>query len=165
MVTTPIWPILVAALGGATLGSLLSGILLILNNHLQSKRDDNREQRLFTRQTRIEPLNHIKEAIDEGAKSATNYTVRVRAGLDTDLETMQPYIATVARAQIAATALASPTLTSSLGELTNLMPEFIDGSITLPQLMTSLANIEHQYIELKLQTILKPAPARPWWKI
>ncbi len=55
--------ILIAALGGAFIGAIVSGGLLILSHHLQAKRDDRRQQRAFERAARSESLEPIKRVV------------------------------------------------------------------------------------------------------
>jgi len=102
--TTPTWLVLIAALGGGIVGSLISGALLILNNHLQTRRDNDRQKREFQRHIRVESLDRIKTAIDEGLNLSRRLSL-ISSGYPSsneDLESVRYYGIAIDRARILA---------------------------------------------------------------
>ena len=153
MVTTPTWLILIAALGGGVIGALISGALLILNNHLQSKRDTDRQQRDFERLTRMESLDRVKTAIEEGLNISNN--LRYRTGISVD--TILDYAIAVDGARVAAEAIEAQTLIITITALTGVMAELADAiknktpDSALAKVRPILVDMEKQYIELKVK--------------
>lgn len=172
---TPIWPILVAALGG----SLLSGTLLILSSHIQSKRDDNREQRRFARQTQLEALDRVKLLIDEGVGFAAHLQIWASTNMPPAesgfrINEIHKYTAATNGALIAASAigaeglraevLVNASLANEIGILITRRDPAVGAKHT--ELLESLAHIERQHTDLKLaQIALNQAPGKPWWKL
>jgi len=157
--TTPIWLVLIAALGGGIFGALISGILLILNNHLQAKRDNDRQQRDYQMATRIEILSRVKHAVDLGA-AVTFELDRISEGAEiTDycLTVIREFGRALNGALVSAIAIGEHQLRSELLELSSSMEQIVltikDGTfknVLLGEVIDKLAAIESRYVTLRL---------------
>jgi len=158
MVTTlPTWLVLLAALGGGVIGALISGILLILNSHLQAKSANELHQRDFERLTRAESLNRVKVAIDQGYHLFNSIRLDP-AMLDEVLEHKKDeilhYGLAITGARIAAGAIGAKSLLDTIDELTIAMNELaqdIDNTLLSKTVEPILIALEKQYIELKIK--------------
>jgi len=159
-VTTPTWLVLAAALGGGIVGALISGALLILNNLLQAKRDNDLRKNEFEKQVRIEVLDRIKTAIDEGL-SLSHRVSMISSGhpsSEEDIAAVTHYGVAIDGARIAATAFGSEPLLDNINKLTMIIADItgtiIDNSDAgehSRKILPIIFEIEKQYIELKLK--------------
>jgi len=139
------------------IGTLLGGVLVMINQHFQSKRDDRRQQRAFERAARSEPLERIKRVVEIGL-SFTSQFAEIHEGRrpDSDLD-LSEYRAAMHGAILTAYARGARTLQDELVELSSIIArigEAIGGetfdATLLGEAIDQLALIENQYIELKM---------------
>lgn len=139
------------------IGTLLGGVLVMINQHFQAKRDDRRQQRAFERAVRSEPLERIKQVVDIGL-SFTTQLAEIHDGRrpDSDLD-LSGYRAVLHGAVLTAYARGAQTLQDKLVELSSIISrigeaiggETLDASV-LADAINQLALIENHYIELKI---------------
>jgi len=155
--TTPTWLVLIAALGGGIVGSLISGALLILNNHIQAKRDNSRRRDDFERQTRVESLDRVKVAIDQGINLSTFFMIPNRDD-DDGPGLIRSYGEAINGARIASLAIGFTSLSDTIQEVASLMSDISkaieNDEPTRPLILKVIAilgSLEKQYIEVKSQ--------------
>jgi len=158
--TTPTWLVLIAALGGGIFGALISGVLLILNNHLQAKRDKNNQIRDYQMAARSEILSPVKHAIDLGA-AVTFELDRLSEGAeltDSCLTMIREFGRILNSALVSATAIGEQQLRNDLVAISSSIEQIIlamkDGTfkrVSLEEVIDSLAEIQALYINLKLK--------------
>lgn len=151
--------VLIAALGGAFVGAIVSGGLLILSHHLQAKRDDRRQQRAFERDVRSEPLERIRHAVEIGLRMVTLLATSNREGRITEpaMGMFPEFNLAFNGALLTTRAMGAQQLREELLALEPLMQDFeraisegtFDGDL-LSKVGDLLVRIESQYIELKV---------------
>ena len=138
------------------IGTLLGGVLVMINQHFQAKRDDRRQQRTFERAVRSEPLERIKHAVDIGLRMVTLLNEEADSG-----RMAESAISLVPEASLAFNgAYISATtqeLRDELSEFRHLMDSFVRAIEvgTFDQTLFNksadlLTRIETQYLELKI---------------
>ena len=152
--------VLIAALGGAFIGAMVSGGLLILSHHLQAKRDDQRQQRALERAARVESLDWVKRAIDVGSTASVFFGRASDGGgidaTDEEWAEMRGYEVTLNRALVSAIAIGAAGLQHELVALSanhsKIVDEIRTGRLDMTRLdetIENLARLESLYIELK----------------
>ena len=141
--------ILIAALGGAFIGAIVSGGLLILSHHLQAKRVDQRQQRAFERAARSESLERIKNAVDMGLKMVTLFSQNRGSAI----VLMPEFNLALNGAIVSARVAEADYLEDELRVLLSLMRDFAgskDVNSAMVEVEARLASIDNHYIELRI---------------